>query len=493
MRPSTVAALLLVATAAPAPGAPSSTGAGAALPSAPPGARDESAAPLSLPEAIARALQVSPRLDVARSAVEAARAQYRGARAQGLPSVELSVNGRFQGPERSLDFSRLLPQRPGVPRPSLPGGGILNPGQVLEPQLQGTVPLWTGGRVRAGKRAARAAEAAARLRVELERQRLVLDVTNAYLDTLEARRQVDLHASLRGLDLERLTVARVKQRAGTALPLEVSQAEADLAASIQSEVDARARTGQSGATLNSLIGRPVSAALVLVPLPAPEGAPELPAPRTGPLAPEQLQALGLDRPELRALREEVRRAEAGVDQARAGRRPLVQLQGSALQRIPETLLGGFVWSLGASLVQSLFDAGRSRSQVEAARADRLRARGTLRESERRAEEEVEQSRLTLDAAEQRLTADDARMAAAREALGVARTRLRAGTAAPLEVTEAETTLARAQIEGLNDRFEVARARVRLAFATGTAYPESVLGADLSPPGTRAPASGTARP
>jgi outer membrane protein TolC len=183
--------------------------------------------------------------------------------------------------------------------------------------------------------------------------------------------------------------------------------------------------------------------------------------------------MGLERPDLRALREDVAQANAQVDQARAARRPQISLRGSTLFRIPETLLGGFAWSLGASILQSIFDGGRNRAKVEAARAERSRRAATLAQGERDMEAQVEQARLTLDAAEKRLAAEDRRVAAAVEALEIARVRLRAGTIAPFEVTEVQTSLVRAQTDAIAARFEVARARANLAFVTGVAYPESV--------------------
>jgi outer membrane protein TolC len=118
--------------------------------------------------------------------------------------------------------------------------------------------------------------------------------------------------------------------------------------------------------------------------------------------------------------------------------------------------------------------------VEQARADRARAGAVLAEAERRADEQVEQSRVGLDAAEKRLAAEDQRILAAREALDVAQKRHAAGIAPALEVTEAETVLTRARTDALTARFEAARSRVRLAYAAGLAYPETVAVPATSP-------------
>lgn len=420
--------------------------------------------PLRLGEALATALENSPRLEAARAGTAGARAQVRSAQAEGRPNLELDVNGRLQGPAVSL---------------SLPDGrgGEFTPREVFEPSVSLTAPLFTGGRVSASKRAAKRGEQAALFREQAEAQRLVLDVTTAYLDTLEARELSDLTRTLRSLHQERLRVAKVRQKAGAAIPLEISQAEADLAVSVQREIEAEARTGQSGARLNALMGRPVRSPLHLEaisaigmnPAKSDSGAP------MRSLTPEELLALGMERPELKALREEVKRAEAQVDLVRAQRRPLVNFRSQYLRRLPETLLGGFAWSLGASLVQSLWDGGRSRARVEAARAALGRSQAGLTEEERQAQQEVEQTRLALEAAERRVEAEMRRITAALEALTVAEARERAGAAPRSEVTEVMTTLKRAETDLLTARFDAARARVDLAFVTGTVRPEQLAG------------------
>jgi outer membrane protein TolC len=418
--------------------------------------------PLTLVEALATALRTSPRLEAARGGTASARAEVRAAGAEGRPKLELGVSGQLQGPEVSL-------AAPGI------GGGDFRSDRSLEPQATLTIPLYTGGRVEASKRAAKRGEKAALLREQAEAQRLVLDVTTAYLEALEARERLELARLLRSLNQDRLRIAQVRQKAGAAIPLEVSQAESDLAISVQQEIEVEARTGQAGAQLNSLLGRPVREPLVLervTPASPLTAAAPGEAPRA--LSPEDLLALGMERPDLKALREDVRRAEAQVDVARAQRRPLVNFSANYLRRLPETLLGGFAWSLGASLVQTLFDGGRSRAKVEAARADLRRTQAGLTQEEREAQRQVEQTRLGLEAAERRVGAEERRLAAAREAVTVAETRARAGEAPRSEVTEARTTLTRAEVALLTARFDAARARVQLAYVTGAAEPEKVV-------------------
>jgi outer membrane protein TolC len=438
-------------------------------------------APLTLPEAIAQALETNPRMAIAGAGVRAAKAQRDAAHAAGLPTVDLNVNPRLQAPEVNIIQAKNSPI-PGAP-PNLTSR-VLTPTKIVEGTLDVNAPLYNGGRVAAQRRAARHAGRAALARVQSEGQRLVFDVTQAYLNVLENRRQVDLAARVRELSEERLRVAQVRQRAGVALLYETLQSESDLAQAVQREIDAGARLGTTGATLNSLIGRPASTPLNVADLPETEPTHPQLMPESGPLTPEQLRDLGLERPDLQALREEVRRGDAEIQIARAARRPQINGFTNYLRRVPATFNGVFFWSLGASIVQSLFDGGRARAAVDQARAERSRRKAVLEDAERTADEQVEQARILLDAAEKRLAAEEKRVVAAEAGLDVARRRLRAGTAAPVEVTEAETTLARAQTDALTARFDLANARVRLAYVAGLAYPETVPSLAVTPPPKR---------
>ncbi|MBW3623917.1 MAG: TolC family protein [Armatimonadetes bacterium] len=416
-------------------------------------AAPRAAAVLTLPEALAEALASSPRLEGAKAEIARARGGKRAAAAAGRPSLTASAGQNYGGPANELNPSRA--------------------GQI---GADLSVPLDTNGRVKAGKRGAKAAEAAALASLRAESQRLVLDVTESYLDVLQAEQEATLLGELRRLNGERLRIARIRRSAEVGVPLEVTQAEADLAESVQGEIEAQARVRQASAALNALLGRPAAAPLALDPatVPAEMGDAHPSLPTLDRATPEQAQALGLARPDLQSLRAGVEGAEAGIDSARAARRPGFGLSGNLLQRIPETLVGGFGWSLGASLLQSLFDGGRIRAAVEQARAEHRRAGAALAEAERNADAQVETARVGLDAAEKRLFAEDQRVVASQAGLEAAQKRLRTGVAPALEVTEAETVLTRARTESLIARYGLARARVRLAYVTGLAYPETLL-------------------
>lgn len=97
------------------------------------------------------------------------------------------------------------------------------------------------------------------------------------------------------------------------------------------------------------------------------------------------------------------------------------------------------------------------------------------------EAEVEQARVGLEAAEKRLGADEHPIKAATEALALARQRVQAGISAGVEAVEAETVLTRTRTSAETARFQVYRARVRLTYLVGRAYPQTLQMRQASAP------------
>jgi outer membrane protein TolC len=95
--------------------------------------------PLTLTQALAVALERSPRLRASGAAVEQARAGVREARSAGLPNANLQVSGAEQGPEAGL---------------RLPNGqtATFQPDQSAQGGISGQVPLDLSSRGRASTR-----------------------------------------------------------------------------------------------------------------------------------------------------------------------------------------------------------------------------------------------------------------------------------------------------------------------------------------------------
>ncbi len=182
------------------------------------------------------------------------------------------------------------------------------------------------------------------------------------------------------------------------------------------------------------------------------------------------------RPDLRAAEAQLAAAHADVSAARRALLPQLSLTGNAGRAsgdLSDLFRGPHldVWSLGANLVTTLFDGGRRRGAIEAARAREEQLVESYRDAVRNALRE------TLDALDARAAAaavHEARVAQA-EALAAAATladrRYQEGYDSYLDVIDARRSLLRARQAVIEARRAAGVAYVDLALALGGGWEE----------------------
>jgi outer membrane protein TolC len=185
-------------------------------------------------------------------------------------------------------------------------------------------------------------------------------------------------------------------------------------------------------------------------------------------------------PSLAALQAEVLAAEASVNVAKSAKKPQLGLSLSGLISNPLSYLGRFIVSLGGSLVQNLFDSGRTTSEVRTAQATVMQLKSSLQNGELSVANQIEQSLLALNSAKEREVTTRSAVTSAQEALRAAQLGYSAGVQTSLDVSDAEAALLTAQTNAVNARFDVAASQAQLAAAVGvltaegqTAYNKSV--------------------
>jgi outer membrane protein TolC len=186
-------------------------------------------------------------------------------------------------------------------------------------------------------------------------------------------------------------------------------------------------------------------------------------------------------PSLAALQAQVRAAEAAVDVAKAGKKPSLGLSLSGLISNPLSYLGRFVVSLGGSLLQNLFDSGRTRSQVQTAQATVQQLKNSLQSGELSVANQIEKSLLALNSAKEREASTTIAVASAQEALRAAQLGYSAGVQTALDVSDAEAALLTAQTNAVNAKFDVAASQAQLAAAVGILTDEGQEAYDKSVP------------
>lgn len=410
--------------------------------------------PVSLPEAVRRALASDETLRQAAQAVAAAEAGLVEARAGRLPTLDLAARYAtnlklpvmFLPPDLGAAFG-------GVTR--LEMGRDLELGAALTARLN----LWTAGRLAAAEGAAGEGLAAARFREDAVRDYVRYATTVAYADALLARAELANAELALAESAEAARLARLGLEQGTTSRFDSQRADVELANHRPRVVQARSRVAGADLGLARLCGVDVAPADTLAAASAP--APEA----------ELLARMRERSPELKALSAVVAARRQQLRLAAAGRGPVVQVAADyAVQgQWDQGLLPGEDEAAASSQVAlavqlPLFDGRRTAAAVAGARAAleaaRLEAERALRDRElavRRAALSVRDALAALEGAR-----ENVRLAQETHRLAVVR--LESGVGTPLERLDAERALAtaRAQLATALHASNLAQAALELA-------------------------------
>jgi len=405
--------------------------------------------PWTLERALAQALNQNPDARLARQRIAAAQAGLEQANAAFWPRLQFqSSYTRTDNP--MMVFGSILNQRaypsPGLNFNDVPEVDDLNTRGLV------TVPLYGGGKLRAGREAAKAGSEAARQENEAVRNALGFEVSRGFYSVLKTRQFIRAaEAAVNALDGS-LSIARKRLAAGSLLKSEVLDLEVRLAQAREDLVRARNANALAGRALRNLLGLEAGDFEVA------ESAPAVMAPDSGDFS---------ERAELAAARQRERAAREQVRGARSGYLPRVSAFGSLDYDYGWKFEnGGGSYTAGAMVQWDLWDGKLTRAKVREAVANLESAREEQRKLRLALEFEVEQARLDLKAANERLAVTEEAVAQASESAGLTRARFEQGAALSTQVIDAETALVAARVrraEAEADR-QIAIAALRKALA-----------------------------
>jgi outer membrane protein TolC len=405
--------------------------------------------PLSLEQAVRAAWARNPALGASAAQVAAARADAARARDGRLPTLSLAARG-VRTDEPMMAFGLLLDE-------GRVAASSFDPARLNSPPAVGgwgggvtvSLPIYAGGRLVAGQRAAEAmadAESAGHARRAQELAEAVVEAYFGAQAAEEGLRHAD-ELCAQAAETERFVRARAAE--GLALDADVARSTAFRAQAEAVRAAARQRRESARSGLGLLTGEDAPAAELVTSIEVPSAPP--PA------------AASTPRPDLEAARLRRDAAEEGVRLARGSLLPMVAAQASAEALRSPSLADGRAWTTLGLVARWDLALGDLRA-VEAARARARAAEQALAWAERQAARDGDESRRAVEAA-------DARMLAAREAVAAsesARTlrlaRHRQGLLPLTDVLDAETGLAGARALLVASRLEARVARARLALA-----------------------------
>lgn len=378
------------------------------------------------------ALANSPDAKMARARVAGAQALVSQAQAVWYP--QLNVSARYSETNSPMmAFGAILNQR------SFGWGMDFNhPGRIDDLMLSGTVVynLYSGGRDEAQNKAARAGARAALEDLRAARHQLAVESVRSLVNLRKAREAVlSVEAGVRAYEVA-VASAKAQQESGKLLRSDLLSLEVLLAQTRETAVAARHAAQLSESALFFVMG-----------VDKPLGPIELPAEDATLSSIAEAPAGDFSRrPELLALEERVRAAEAAVRAVKAGRLPSVNAFGSA-QHNRGDKTGGDAgsWAAGLSVDLAVFDGGLTSGRVRAAKADLEQAREALRKIRLGLRLEMERAGHALAEARERLEVSRRSVEQAEESASLSRARFASGTLTTADLIGAESRLLEARM------------------------------------------------
>lgn len=399
----------------------------------------------SLRALIEAALDHNRDLKIALARVEEARALAGIARADRFPTLEAQGSGNRSRTPADLTGT-------GQPRVASRYDAALG---LTAFELD----FW--GRVAALSKSARAQYLATDEAAKSFRIGLISDVANTWLQLTELAERERLADETLKTREESLDITRKRQEAGLASDLDVLAAEG-LAESLRAQwVDLKRQRVQTENALRLLTGMAVT-------LPAPTNLANQPAMTE--LAPGLPSDVLLRRPDVRAAEQRLVAANANVGAARAAFFPRIALTasvGTASQELSGLFdAGSKAWLFNPMLKLPLFDAGRTRANVDVAEARKVQAVADYEKTIQQAFREVADALAAGSTYGEQTVALEANLRAQQARFERVKAREQAGIANYLEVLDSSRDAFSAEQAMASSRRQLLSARVTLYKALG---------------------------
>jgi len=395
----------------------------------------------TLSDAISSAIQSNPQLDTQRVATEIARESLEQARAGGRTTVSVGASAGYQYTDTNSPFS-------------------LNNGDSgsLSAQVQATKPIYTGGRISAGVRQARAGIDAADAQYAGAEQDLILQVVTAYMDLRRDRETVAIRQNNVDVAAEQERAAKDRFEVGVVTRTDVSLSTANLEGARAALASAEAALEASNANYSFLTG------LTPGELAPPPPVPPLPA------SLEEATRIGLENnPDMIAARHNERAANEAIEAAKAQGRPTVNLVGTAQSQEGYYSSRDVTQSSVSGVIQGsipIVTGGLVKSQTKSARLRRDQARRQIDSLDRSIRAQVASAWYGYDATLRSIEASKRQVEAAEIAYDGAKEELAVGVRTTLDVLDQEQQLFEARLSLVQSERNAYVAAHQLLRATG---------------------------
>jgi outer membrane protein TolC len=433
---------------------------------------------LSVADAVARVLRESDEIRIGQAQYDVTGAQITQARAAGLPA--LNLRGSYTQTTRNA-------------RATIVSGSIFGQNYTYTTTLALSQPIFQGGRIFAGMRAAADARSASRHNLLETRARLTMNAHTAYLDVILAKELVLIQEENATLADARLVQVQQLEKAGRASRYDLLKARVDRANLEPSLLQARSNEALAEIELRQLLNYPSDAVLVLT------NELDTAALRESVSGILNTVATGP------ASRSSVRAAEATVDARREGVRvaradflpTLNVFLNNGYTALPSSSGFPTVWgntaashcapgsdpsrvcqnngwypdrSFGVQMAWPLFDGLRTKGSIDLASAQERVARAQLEQAREQVAVEVARAQAEFRRADAVYNTLQQNTAEADEAYRIAELRFERGLGTQLEVNDAQFSLLTARVNAARATIDYYLAAAELARSHGREIP-----------------------
>ena len=418
---------------------------------------------LSLKDAIARGLEYNLGSVGLSIAMQQAHGQVTVARAPLMPNVNGNLTETVQ--EINLKANGLRFSSPSVgPFAGFSFPSIVGPYNFfdLRARLSQTIADFTAlNNYRSAKETLRADQ----LYAQDSRDLVVLAVGGAYLQVIAARARVD--SAKAQLDTANALYQQTAQQksVGLVAQIDVNKSEVQMLTQKQRLATLQNDLAKQKINLARLTGLPPNDRYELTD--------EVPYQAAPPLAQEDAVQQALkDRPDIKAADAQIRAAERTLAAAHAEKYPSLSFNADYGDIGINPAQSHPTFSVSGTLSIPIYRGGRTGGDIEQANAALAQRKAEVEDLRSRVEADVRNAYLDLEAATSQVEVSQQNLDVTRETLTLTRQRFDAGITDAVEVSQAQATVAGAELDYINSVFAHNVAKLSLARAVGGS-PESV--------------------
>ena len=422
-------------------------------------AEPETTVKFTLEEAIYTALESNPDLQIMRERISQAQAQVGETLANFYPQIKSRLSYEHtDNPSRA--FGMIISQR----RLDFNGTNFNHPGGVdnYRPELMATYSLFNGGQDYQNSKAAELGVSVASLQESAVRNQLIELVTSAFYGILAAEEAHNIAMrSITAVDSE-LKQTRLRYAAGTALKSDVLTLEVQLAEARDNEIHAASAIAIAESGFKTLLGISSDQPVGIV------ETPEQKIPELTPAYPELIDKALAQRPEIKAVNEQIAIAEHKLQAAKGGHLPKADAYvtyGSDSKNLAYSTSRDNV-TAGITVSMDIFSGFASSERIKKAEREVNIAKLAAQQTRLAIEDELKSAYLKLKDALDRMQVTAASVTAAKEALRLVNLQRAAGIETVTRYIEAEVAHDKAQSRHVAARYDALRAEAELKKALG---------------------------